>query len=211
MRECDNAAQTISNSSPLHQLYDSSVICSERKLNSSPLHEPNNSSGICSNETLESFSIVTDKLISGIEMINSPSEFFDLFSESPIDLMDSNDGSIKIFMKELMDDFRKYFKESDNFDKGNNGVGKLRKKSWKYEKDFKDKMIKFISKHRIMEAATLFKISPETISIWMKDNKFQKQLSQVIFSRILRASHCKDNTKDYFMLPIIQDFHRRIY
>lgn len=116
-------------------------------------------------------------------MINSPSEFFD-FNEGAIDIADTGDTSMKNFMKELMDDFGRYFNESDsNTSKSSKDSGKLSKKSCKYDKDFKDKVLGFISKHRIIEAAAQFKISPETISIWMKEHKFQDQLTQARYSK----------------------------
>jgi hypothetical protein len=140
-------------------------------------------------ETLESFSIATDKLINDIEMINSPSEFFD-FIESAIDVADSGDASMKSLMNELMDDFGRYCNESDNREEGSAAFGRLvSRKSCKYDKDFKDKVIEFISKHQtsIIKAAAKFKISPETVSIWMKESKFQEQLTQVV-CRVYRVA-----------------------
>lgn len=144
--------------------------------------------GSCLNQTFENFSLETDKLISNIDMINSPSEFFN-FSDSfdkSMDSIDVND-TMKIsesenacmnnFMKELIDDFGKYF--SENVKSKNCLKHKLSKKCCKYDQDFKNEVIRFISKHRIAEAAVKFNVHPNTISIWLKDDQFQKQLTEV--------------------------------
>lgn len=143
---------------------------------------------MCLSETLESFSLETDKLIGSIDMINSPSEFFN-FSDSFDKSMDAVDvcdqmkhtdpdnACMKNFMKELIDDFGKYFSDSDKM--GYNAGDKQSKKSCKYDKEFKNEVINFLTEHRIKEAASKFNIHPNTISVWIKDDKFHNQLTEV--------------------------------
>lgn len=172
----------------------------ERESAKSNLTECNTSAPNCiessakCNEGLlfENFSIETDKLIGNIDMINSPSEFFN-FSDSFDKSMDSTDvcdtiknlydgenNCIKNLMTELMDDFGKYFLDNERNCARNVTGSKPTKKSCKYDKDFKDKVIGFITENRIKEAAAKFNVHPNTISIWLKEDKFQNHLTQVL-------------------------------
>lgn len=141
---------------------------------------------------LENFSSETDRLISNIEMIDSPSEFFnfgDSFDKSldSIDVYDSlktvTDSDavcMKNFMKELIDDFGKYFSENDK--PSETRAVKFNKKSCKYDDDFKDKVIQYINDHCIKEAANKFNVHRDTIAVWMKDEDFHKNLAEVFSS-----------------------------
>ncbi|XP_065216644.1 uncharacterized protein LOC135842892 isoform X2 [Planococcus citri] len=148
-----------------------------------------NNDVIFSNNSLENFS-TDDTLIGNIEMINSPSEFFnfgDSFDKSldSVDVYDSlksvtdsDTVCMKNFMKELIDDFGKYFSENEK--SGETRTIKFNKKSCKYDDDFKDKVIQYINDHCIKEAANKFNVHRDTIAVWMKNEDFHKNLTEII-------------------------------
>ncbi len=135
--------------------------------------------------TFETFSLETDKLMSDIDMVNSPSEFFyfnDNFdktmdaSEIRDALRSSDDCGFGDLVKELMDDFGRYFSDDDKMDQDSK---KLKKKYCKYDDDFKSKVIGYLSEHRIAEAASRFDVHPSTVSIWLKNDQFLKNITEV--------------------------------
>lgn len=54
-----------------------------------------------------------------------------------------------------------------------------RKKSCKYDQDFKNKVIRDCRENNILEIATKYKVHPTTVSIWLKDDHFRKGLTNV--------------------------------
>lgn len=158
--------------------------------------------GIFLNQTLDSFSCETDKLIGNIDMIDSPSEFFN-FSDSFDKSMDSDDThdsdtTMRNFMKELIDDFGKYFSDSEKTP-DTSTTAKPNRKSCKYDDDFKQKVIHYINENCIKDAASKFSVHPNTIAVWMKENDFQKHLTEV---HPLPLSHISTE------LPVIIFFRR---
>lgn len=134
--------------------------------------------GVPATHTLEEISMSTHLENFSLENIDWPPDLL-AFSEyggdgSKNTNNDADTACLNSLVNELMHDFSRYFVDTDP-----PPTTKPTKKYFKYDNDFKNEVLRFLNNRRIVEAAKKYNVNANTISVWLKDDRFQKRLTEV--------------------------------